>query len=142
VKLTRLIYLQTDSPYRNTSVHASITNFGSKVTFVEEGYPLPATAHIGVGYALLNLNRHSVRLGMQLDIPFHDEIALGTGVEYGFHNMVFARVGYTFLTTYEGFSAGIGARLPVGFTDFSVDYTFQPIPEYGFMHNFGIAAYF
>jgi hypothetical protein len=141
-KLTRLIYLQTDDPYRNTSVHASITNFGSNVKFVEEGYPLPTTAHIGAGYAVLNTNKHAVRLGVQLDIPFHDELALGVGAEYGFLDMVFVRAGYTFLTPYKSFSAGAGARIPVGFTDFSVDYTFQPIPDYGFVHTFGIAAYF
>jgi hypothetical protein len=141
-KITRLVYLQTDEPYRNTSVHASITNFGTKVTFVEEGYPLPTTAHIGVGYALLNSYKHTVRLGMQLDIPFHDELALGVGAEYGFLHMFYGRIGYTFLTPYKSVSFGLGAVVPVGFTDFSVDYTFQPIPDYGFVHTFGITAYF
>jgi hypothetical protein len=141
-KLTRLIYLQTDDPYRNTSVHASLTNFGSKVKFVQEGYPLPTAAHVGAGYAVLNTNKHTVRLGVQLDIPFHDELALGVGAEYGFLHMVFVRAGYTFLTPYKSFSAGAGALIPVGFTNFSVDYTFQPIPDYGFVHTFGISAYF
>jgi hypothetical protein len=141
-KITRLIYLQTDDPYRNTTVHASLTNFGSKVTFVQEGYPLPTIAHIGAGYALLNTYKHTVRIGMQMDIPFHDELALGIGAEYGFLHMFYGRVGYTFLTPYKSVSFGIGANVPVGFTDFSVDYTFQPIPDYGFVHTFGIAAYF
>ena len=141
-RITRLIYLQTDDPYRNTTVHASITNFGSKVTFVQEGYPLPTTAHIGAGYALLNTYKHTVRLGLQLDIPLHDELALGVGAEYGFLHMFFARMGYTFLTPYESISFGIGALVPVGFTDFSVDYSFQPIPDYGFVHTFGLSAYF
>jgi hypothetical protein len=141
-KLTRLIYLQTDDPYRNTSLHASLTNFGSKVKFVQEGYPLPTAGHLGAGYAVLNTNKHTVRLGLQLDIPFHDELALGVGAEYGFLHMVFVRAGYTFLTPYKSFSAGVGALIPVGFTDFSVDYTFQPIPDYGFVHTFGISAYF
>jgi len=141
-KITRLIYLQTDDPYRNTTVHASLTNFGSKVTFVQEGYPLPTTAHIGAGYALLNTYKHTVRIGMQMDIPFQDELALGMGAEYGFLHMFYGRVGYTFLTPYKSVSFGIGANVPVGFTDFSVDYTFQPIPDYGFVHTFGISAYF
>jgi hypothetical protein len=141
-EITRLIYLQTDEPYRNTFVHASLANFGTNVTFVQEGYPLPTIAHIGAGYALLNTYQHTVRLGLQFDIPFHDELALGVGAEYGFLHMFFGRVGYTFLTPYKSFSFGLGARVPVGFTDFSVDYTFQPIPDYGFVHTFGIAAYF
>ena len=140
--VTRLIYLQTDDPYLNTSVHASLTNAGSKVKFVEEGYPLPTAAHIGAGYAILNTSKHTVRLGVQLDIPFYDEIALGVGAEYGFHNQVFVRTGYSFLTPYRSLSAGLGARVPMGFTDISVDYTFQPIPDYGLVHSFGIGAYF
>jgi hypothetical protein len=140
--ITRLVYLQTDDPYLNTTVHASLTNFGTKVTFVEEGYPLPTAAHIGAGYALLNTMQHTVRLGVQFDLPFRDEFALDVGAEYGFRNIVFARLGYTFLTPYRSFSAGIGARVPMGFTDISADYTFQPIPDYGFVHSFGIAASF
>jgi hypothetical protein len=82
------------------------------------------------------------RFGVQLDIPFQDELALGVGAEYGFRNLIFVRGGYTFLSPYRSFSAGIGARVPMGFTDISVDYAFQPIPDYGFIHSFGIAAYF
>jgi hypothetical protein len=142
MQMTRLVYLQTDNPYLNTTVHASLTNFGSKIKFVEEGYPLPTTAHIGVGYAVLNSGKHTVKLGMQLDIPFHDEIALNMGAEYGFHNIAYVRVGYSFLTPYQSFSTGIGARVPMGFTEYAVDYTFQPIPDYGFVHSFGVSAYF
>jgi hypothetical protein len=31
------VYLQTDTLYLNTVVHASITNFGLKVKFVNDG---------------------------------------------------------------------------------------------------------
>jgi hypothetical protein len=141
-KVTRLVYLQTDTPYLNTVVHASITNVGSKVKFVDEAYPLPAAVHVGAGYALLNSSRHTVRFGAQLDVPLYDEAALGVGAEYGFHRQVFVRAGYSFLTPYRSYSAGAGFRLPIAFTEISVDYGLQPIPEYGLVHNFGVSALF
>jgi hypothetical protein len=95
IKLTRLIYLQTDDPYRNTSVNAAIQNVGSNVKFEEEGFPLPTTFHVGVGYAILNTDTHAVKMGVQLNVPFHNDISVGVGAEYGFLDMFFFRTGYT-----------------------------------------------
>jgi predicted nucleic acid-binding Zn-ribbon protein len=142
IKLTRLIYLQTDDPYRNTSVNAAIQNVGSKVKFEEEGFPLPSTFHVGVGYAILNTDTHAVKMGVQLNIPFHEEISVGVGAEYGFLDMFFFRTGYTFNSINRNISLGAGAKLAIGFTSYAVDYAFQPLPEYGYLHSIGISAYF
>jgi chromosome segregation ATPase len=114
IKLTRLIYLQTDDPYRNTSVNAAIQNVGSNVKFEEEGFPLPTTFHVGVGYAILNTDTHAVKMGVQLNVPFHNDISVGVA----------------------------GAKLAIGFTSYAVDYAFQPLPEYGYLHSIGVSAYF
>ncbi len=142
IKLTRLIYLQTDKPYLNTSVNASIQNFGSKVKFEEEGYPLPTTVHLGVGYAIWNTDNHAIKLGVQANIPFHNVFSVGVGIEYAFLNMFFARGGYTFNSPNRSFSGGVGARVGLGFTEYVVDYSIQPLPEYGILHNFGVSVYF
>ncbi len=142
IRLTRLIYLQTDSPYLNTSVNLAVRNFGSKVKFVEEGYPLPASVHLGVGYAVLNKEKHTIKLGVQANFPIYDEITVGAGAEYGFLHRAFFRAGYTFGAIDRTFSAGIGVKAALGFTEYAVDYTFQPIPDYGIVHNFGFSVYF
>lgn len=142
LKLTRLIYLQTDSPYLNTCVELSLQNFGTKVRFVEEGYPLPTTFQIGVGYALIHTDKHSLKLGVQANVPFHDAISIGVGAEYGFIDLIFVRTGYTFLSLSRGFSVGFGSKIGIGFTEYAVDYTFQPLPDYGLMHSFGVSMTF
>jgi hypothetical protein len=142
LKLTRLIYLQTDTPYLNTSFNVALQNFGTKVKFVEEEYPLPATFHAGLGYAILNTENHAVKLGVQTNIPFHNIVSVGVGAEYSLLNTLFVRAGYTFGSLNRSFAAGLGVKAGVGFTDYSVDYTFQPLPDYGILHSFGLTAYF
>jgi chromosome segregation ATPase len=142
IKLTRLIYLQTDDPYRNTSVNAAIQNVGSNVKFEEEGFPLPTTFHVGLGYAILNTDTHAVKLGVQMNVPFYNDISVGVGAEYGFLDMFFFRTGYTFNAINRNISLGAGAKLAIGFTSYAVDYAFQPLPDYGYLHNIGVSAYF
>ncbi len=110
--------------------------------FEEEGYPLPTTVHLGVGYAIWNTDNHAIKLGVQANIPFHNVFSVGVGIEYAFLNMFFARGGYTFNSPNRSFSGGVGARVGLGFTEYVVDYSIQPLPEYGILHNFGVSVYF
>lgn len=88
-KLFRLVYLQTDKPYLNTSANVALRNFGTAVKFVEESAPLPAMLSVGLGYALLNIENHNVKLSTQLNVPFHDDISVGVGVEYVFADLAY-----------------------------------------------------
>ncbi|MGQ9614980.1 MAG: hypothetical protein ACUVWJ_01095 [Spirochaetota bacterium] len=120
----------------------AVQNFGTKVRFVEEGCPLPTTFHAGLGYAILNMEDHAVKLGVQANIPLHNVFSVGVGAEYSLFNTLFVRAGYTFGSLNRSFAAGLGARAGVGFTEYSVDYTFQPLPDYGILHSFSLTAYF
>ena len=71
-----------------------------------------------------------------------DELSVGVGLEYVFADFLYARAGYTFNSTDRSFSSGIGARLALGFTEYSVDYTFRPMPDYGFLHSVGVSVSF
>jgi len=142
IELMQLVYLQTDTPYRNTSVHMSIQNIGTQVKFVEEGYPLPTNFSVGVGYAVLNTNNHAVKLGTQLNLPFYNTVSVGVGAEYGFLDTVFVRAGYCFGSLNRSVSVGLGATMNIGFARYAVDYSFQPLPEYGVLHSFGVSARF
>ena len=42
----------------------------------------------------------------------------------------------------RNFAAGFGMKLGLGFTEYAVDYTFRPLPDYGFVHSFGVAISF
>lgn len=138
----RLVYLQTDTPYLNTGVNLVMRNGGLPMTFDTEAYPLPASASLGVGYALLNTQLHNFKLSTQVNVPFYDELSVGVGAEYVFANFLYGRVGYAFNSVDRSFSTGFGAHLALGFTEYSVDYTFRPLPDYGFLHSIGVSVSF
>jgi hypothetical protein len=138
----RLIFLQTDTPYKNTNVNMVVRNVGTQMTFVSEGYPLPSTFSVAVGYAFVNTVLHNAKLTAQLNVPFYDAISVGIGAEYVFGNLVYVRGGYTFGAVDRSFSTGAGVRLALGFTEVSVDYAFRPLPDYGLLHSIGVALSF
>ncbi|MEE9308878.1 MAG: hypothetical protein V3V57_15260 [Spirochaetia bacterium] len=138
----RLVFLQTDTPYKNTNVNMVLRNGGTQMTFVSEGYPLPTTFSVAVGYAFVNTVLHNAKLTAQLNVPFYDSISVGIGAEYVFGNLVYVRGGYTFGAVDRSFSTGAGVRLALGFTEVSVDYAFRPLPDYGLLHSIGVALSF
>jgi len=140
--LTKLLYLQTDTPYKNTAVNVALQNFGTRVKFVSEGYPLPAIFHASVGYGFLHTDDHLGILSFQLDIPFHDETSFGIGIEYAFLYTFFIRAGYRIRSDGNRLSFGTGIDTNVGFTHYSIEYTFQPVANYGTIHNFAISMRF
>jgi hypothetical protein len=138
----RLVYLQTDKPYLNTSVNLGVRNGGSPMTFISEAYPLPASFSTALSYALLNVQNHNLKLAGQLNLPFYDALSVGAGLEYVFADLAYARLGYTFGAVDRSFSAGAGIRLALGFTEYTVDYSFRPLPDYGLQHTIGVSISF
>ncbi|MDQ1348593.1 MAG: hypothetical protein QG573_1968, partial [Acidobacteriota bacterium] len=144
---TRLVYLQTDTPYLNTAVALGMRNVGSPVKFVTEAVPLPMSATANLSYAVVNVQDHNVKLTTQLDVPLLDawSWSVGVGVEYVYAGIAFARLGYTINQLdagLQGFSAGLGVHLTAGFTSYAVDYAFKPLPDYGFQHGIGVTISF
>lgn len=138
----RLVYLQREGPYLNTSLAVSMRNLGSTVRFGTERYPMPTMVSASLGYAILALEDHKLVLSSQLDLPFHDTLSVGIGAEYSFADAIFVRFGYAFGNTERTFSAGIGLKLALGFTQYVVDYAFRPLPDYGFVHSVGVSIHF
>lgn len=144
----RLIYLQTDDPYRNTTITLAVRNLGTNLKFEAEGYPMPRTAALGLSYAVVNTDMHTVRLSTEAELPlygfdeatpFYEDIQVGVGLEYGFANFLDIRAGYSFGTPERSFSVGFGVDFTLGFSSYAVDYVFRPIPDYGFVNSFGVA---
>jgi hypothetical protein len=141
-KKVRLVFLQTDTPYKNTNVNLVVRNGGTQMTFVSEGYPLPTTFSAAVGYSFVNTDLHNAKLTAQLNVPFYDAISVAVGAEYVFADLVYVRGGYTYGAVDRSFSTGAGVRLALGFTEVSVDYAFRPLPDYGLLHSIGVALSF
>ena len=141
-KKIRLVFLQTDTPYKNTNLNLVVRNGGTPMTFVSEGYPLPTIFSAALGYSFVNTDMHNAKLTAQLNVPFYDAISVAVGAEYVFADLVYVRGGYTFGAVDRSFSTGAGVRLALGFTEVSVDYAFRPLPDYGLLHSIGVALSF
>ena len=144
---TRLVYLQTDKPYLNTAVALGVRNVGSPVKFVSESVPMPMSATVNASYALLNVQDHNLKIALQGDVPLLDftSWSAGVGLEYVFAGIAYARIGYSVSQLeygLESLSGGLGVHLTAGFTGYSVDYAFKPLPDYGFQHSIGITVSF
>jgi len=141
-KKTRLVFLQTDTPYKNTNVNLVVRNGGTPMEFISDKYPLPTIFSAALGYSFVNTDLHNAKLTTQLNVPLYDAISVAFGAEYVFADLVYVRGGYTIGAVDRSFSTGAGVRLALGFTEVSVDYAFRPLPDYGLLHSIGVALSF
>ena len=141
-RITRLIYLQTDTPYKNTSVTLSIRNAGIPITFAETSSPLPISIYTSLGYSLINLDRHRLSISTMFEYSFFEPITFGFGGDYIFNDLIYVRVGYLFGKDGQSFSAGFGLNTRLGTSQYKADYAFKPVSGYGYIHSFGINAQF
>ena len=143
----RLIYLQTDDPYQNTAITFAVRNLGTNLNFDTDGYPMPRTVALGASYAVVNTDLHSVRLSTEAEMPLYGaptfaDLQVGIGLEYGFAGFLDVRAGYAFGSPDRTFSLGVGADFALGFTNYALDYSFRPIPDYGLLNTIGISIGF
>jgi hypothetical protein len=140
------LYRMKSSPF---SLGASITNLGTKVQFVDRGFPLPTTLRVGVTYGLSRKFPHAI--SAQIDVPRDNAPALRLGMEYVGFGPFALRAGYrTYsgaqrsaalgrglgstapgLAEFYGMFMGVGFRSKVG----NMDYAILPIGELGNAHR-------
>ncbi|MDD5687083.1 MAG: PorV/PorQ family protein [Elusimicrobia bacterium] len=112
----------------------SIQNIGPKMTFISEGYNLPLTATVGIGYTL----KRAMTFALDVKRKIYDnktEVSFGT--EYAPINLLALRIGYLLMnksthehmnaSNFAGFGGGLGLRI----TNTSTDYAFIPYGDLG-----------
>jgi len=138
------------------SLGASLVNLGTKVRFVEQGYPLPLTVRLGAAYGMTPKFPHA--LSLQLDMPRDNTPNLRLGLEYLGFGPFALRAGYRTtsssqraaalgkalgssapgLSEFYGMFMGAGFRSKFG----SMDYTLLPYGELGNAHRFSFTVRF
>jgi Type IX secretion system protein PorV len=123
---------------------ATLNNIGQKMTFIQEGDALPASARLGVAASPFG----STTMGaVDVEIPFDGEIIVRSGVEYSFSGAYFLRGGYSFFPGQDERDYGSGAAFGAGLRmdNYQIDYAFSPaenlnseaIHRFSFSVNFG-----
>jgi len=146
-----LLYRFEGSPY---SLGAALTNFGTRVKFEDESFPLPLRFKAGAAAAL-----SGGRLLLALDGEFPNDApaAVRAGAEYRGMEGIALRLGYRTYTKGQrdavlasdfggvsGFSSMYGFFAGVGFSysGFTLDYAMLPYGDLGSAHRFSLGTKF
>jgi hypothetical protein len=110
---------------------------------------LPMNAKAGVAYVVpLNISVGDTwNVLLDVNIPFADTnyTSANIGTEYWFANYAAARVGYKIKDTGDlggvtGLTAGLGAKVPLGTMDLSLDYALVSFGDLGLTHQIMITV--
>ncbi|HAH06952.1 MAG TPA: hypothetical protein DCM05_10570 [Elusimicrobia bacterium] len=135
---------------------AALGNLGTKVKFVEEGYPLPMVMRLGVSAGQTKAFPHAV--SFELDLPRDNDPVWRLGFEYLGFGPFAMRAGYrstsggqkdavlgkalgssaSGISEFYGMFMGAGFRSRIG----EFDYTLMPYGELGNAHRFSFTLRF
>jgi hypothetical protein len=140
--------IEFDSPVPNANPYATTR----KTKLDMASHELPSNLGLGLSYKFSWGEDHVVNAAAQyLNSSYAmDEILVGA--EYGFHNMVFAKAGYT-ATLFPsnddvakeseyGLTAGFGVRIPIGARSVRFDYAYRSMDIFEANQCLGISIGF
>jgi hypothetical protein len=146
-----LLYRFEGTPY---SLGAALVNFGTKVKFEDESFPLPLKLKIGASASF----RSRLLLAVDAELPDYGPAAARAGAEYRGLEGIALRFGYRttssaqrdailgkgFGDSVSGVSAMYGFFAGVGFeySGFSLDYALLPYGDLGSAHRFSLGVKF
>lgn len=105
------------------------SDIGSKYSFGESAWSLPARVEAGGSYGLVFAERHGLTLGADAGYIFpqgYRAFTAAAGAEYSFNRMIFARAGYRYATSVAPRFASFGLGLTL--KGFSLDATLLLLP--------------
>jgi hypothetical protein len=126
------------------SAGLSLLNFGSRMTFVQEGDPLPLTARAGIGY-LLSLDAFEIPPSQAIQFAADGDYSIreeswhaNLGAEYSAMKTFSVRLGYQFRRDIAGLCVGFG----LSWMDASLDYAWSLTDFLGDLHRVGLTYKF
>jgi len=123
-----------DTPLKGLSLGACLQNLGTEVKFIQEGYPLPLTLKLGIGFTK-NMMGQPLTLAVDYNVPNDDKESFSLGGEYWVRNVLGLRAGYK-----NGQALGnglcLGVGLKISFVELS--YAFLGLGYLGNTHRMGL----
>ncbi|HHE54913.1 MAG TPA: PorV/PorQ family protein [Caldithrix abyssi] len=120
-----------------------ISNFGSDITFVNEGYPLPTNFTFGLCFNPVTNDNHQVLVSMAAAKPNDGAPIWSMGLEYEILRMVSLRIGKKFADNLEnGIAFGLGIKFMLEEKLFHFDYSFSDYQDLGSISRVGVGFTF
>jgi hypothetical protein len=129
-----------DSFLKGLNVALVTQNIGFSTKMKNERIKFPITYKIGANYDINVTNQSNISFSIDLVKYIDcDNLKANSGIEYGFADIIYTRLGYKINYDVQDFSAGLGIKL----NNYKFDYAFEPFQdELGNAHRFSISYNF
>ncbi len=128
-----------DTGYRSLRIGMSIQNIGSDMKFIEDTIKMPAVFRVGMSMSLYEDATWRVMSSGEFSHPPDNNERANWGAEVGFKEFAFGRAGYAFNYDLEGFSAGLGFKVPSSLnSEAAVDYSYVAMSSLDGVHRVSI----
>ncbi len=128
-----------DTGYRSLRIGMAIQNIGSDMQFIEDTVKMPAVFRVGMSMNLYEDATWRLMSSGEFSHPPDNNERANWGAEIGFKEFAFGRVGYAFNYDLEGFSAGLGFKVPSSLnSEAAVDYSYVDMSTLGGVHRVSI----
>jgi len=130
-----------DTGWKGLSIAMSICNFGPDMNFVSSPFPLPINFKFGAAIPALNSPEHRLMVAVEGSHPNDNLEQIAIGLEYGYRNLAFLRVGKKVngwrRSSWEDYQAAIDPN-----QQFTQDINQDPYMEYPILdENGGISLH-
>jgi hypothetical protein len=135
-------------PGLNVEGTVSNLNRGPYLYSIEAAsFELPSTLEIGLAYRTSLSDDHSITIASAFQNNNYLDDQYKAGIEYSFHNMLFARAGYDYSPQQSdlrenifGATFGAGLRMDMGSADVQFDYAYRSAQIFGGNHVFSLTV--
>ena len=101
-----------------------------------QSFPPPIIFRIGLAADLISSKQHLLTSSVQLNHPNDNKENLNFGLEYGWRNKLFLRVGYKTAQVEENLSFGFGVHQQLAGYLFKLDYAYTNFGRLGYVNRF------
>jgi hypothetical protein len=130
------------SDFRGFNFAMQISNFGSEIKYVNEGYPLPTNFTFGAAINALEMENQKVLVSFSATKPNDGSPLTQIGGEYNYNDLFFVRGGYKFNHDVAKYSFGTGIKMDISEMNLRADYSYSDYSLLGISHRFGIGISF
>ena len=103
-----------------------------------QSFAPPTIFRIGFALEPFQNDEHRVTTSIQLNHPNDNSENIVLGAEYAWKELFLLRGGYKFNVDEQNYSFGAGLRVPISFTEITIDYAFANFTRLGSAHRFSI----
>lgn len=121
----------------------TLTNFSQEEKYIDESFPLPLTFRLGTAMDIMKIiepgSQHEVMVAVDMLHPRDYSERIYFGMEYGFNQSYFLRIGNKMNHDVENFSAGVGLKYDLGQIGLRIDYAYNNFKYFDAINFFTIA---